>query len=83
MFLLDTNILIYLFNEKGQVFENMDKVSPDDIKIPIVSFYELQVGIAKSKAPKRQARQLSQLMQTIALAGFDQNAAIAAARVRA
>ncbi len=83
MFLLDTNILVYLFNEKGRVFENMDKVPPEDIRIPIAAFYELHVGIEKSKAPKRQAQQLTQLMQTVAIAEFDQTAAVAAARVRA
>jgi tRNA(fMet)-specific endonuclease VapC len=83
MFLLDTNTLIYLFKEQGQVFENMDRVPPKDLKIPMAVFYELQVGIAKSVSPKRQTQQLSELMRKVAIAEFDKKAALAAAQVRA
>ncbi len=50
---------------------------------PIAVFYELHVGIAKSAAPKRQTRQLSELMERVAIAEFDKKAALAAAQVRA
>ena len=83
MYLVDTNTVIYLFKGKGNVFQNMNRVSSQDISISILTFYELQVGLAKSQAPERQSRQINLLVDQVIIAEFDTTAAIASAAVRA
>jgi tRNA(fMet)-specific endonuclease VapC len=48
MYVLDTNTLIYYFKGQGQVAENLANVSAQEISIPTIVLFELQVGIAKS-----------------------------------
>ena len=44
---------------------------------------ELQVGIAKSIAPAKRTQQLQQFLSRVSLVPFDQDAALAAAMIRA
>ena len=53
MFLLDTNTLIYFFKGIGNVSKNLLSKSPKDIGIPSIVIFELEVGIAKSKSPRK------------------------------
>ncbi|MBW4444179.1 MAG: PIN domain-containing protein [Plectolyngbya sp. WJT66-NPBG17] len=56
MYVLDTNTLIYYFKGQGQVAQTLGNISPQEIAISTIVFYELQVGIIKSTSPaKRQA----------------------------
>ncbi|MBE2201548.1 MAG: hypothetical protein IAE79_23250 [Anaerolinea sp.] len=48
MFVLDTNTLIYYFKGMGRVAERLLAHSPQEISIPAVVVYDLEVGIAKS-----------------------------------
>ena len=83
MYVLDTNTLIYYFKGQGQVAQNLAGVSPEEISIPTIVLFELQVGIAKSSSPAKRTQQLQQLLSLVNLAPFDQGAALAAARIRA
>jgi tRNA(fMet)-specific endonuclease VapC len=50
MYLLDTNICIYIINKNpGQVVEHIKKLQPHQIKISAVSIAELEYGASKSK----------------------------------
>jgi tRNA(fMet)-specific endonuclease VapC len=83
MYVLDTNTLIYYFKGQGQVAQNMETVSPQDIAISTIVLFELQVGIAKSNAPEKRTQQLQQLLSRVNLVSFDRDAALAAATIRA
>lgn len=83
MYVLDTNTLIYYFKGQGQVAENFANVSAQEISIPTIVFFELQVGIAKSTSPAKRTQQLQELMSRVNLVLFDREAALGAAKIRA
>ena len=83
MYILDTNTLIYYFKGQGQVAENFANVSAQEISIPTIVLFELQVGIAKSTSPAKRTQQLQELMSRVNLVLFDREAALAAAKIRA
>jgi len=58
MYLLDTNTLIYFFKGMGNVAQELLSKSPKEIGIPSIVLYELEVGIAKSKSPRKRLQQL-------------------------
>ncbi len=83
MYILDTNTLIYYFKGQGNVAKNLAHVSPGEIGISTIIFFELQVGIAKSNSPAKRTQQLEQLLSRVNLVFFDRDSAIAAAKIRA
>jgi tRNA(fMet)-specific endonuclease VapC len=49
MYLLDTNICIYLINKKPKnVIKKFDNLNPDEIKISTITVCELEYGASKS-----------------------------------
>jgi len=83
MYILDTNTLIYYFKGQGQVAQNLANVSAQEISIPTIVLFELQVGIAKSNSPAKRTQQLQELLSRVNLVLFDREAALAAAKIRA
>jgi tRNA(fMet)-specific endonuclease VapC len=83
MYVLDTNTLIYYFKGQGQVAQNLANVSAQEISIPTIVLFELQVGIAKSNSPAKRTQQLQELLSRVNLVLFDREAALAAAKIRA
>ena len=62
MYVLDTNTLIYFFKGIGNVDQKLLSISPKEIGIPTIVIYELEVGIAKSKAPRNRQKQLEEII---------------------
>ncbi|MBL1267130.1 MAG: type II toxin-antitoxin system VapC family toxin [Halomonas sp.] len=83
MYVLDTNTLIYFFKGMGSVADNLLSQKPADIGIPAIVLYELELGIAKSAAPKKRAMQLDKLIDTVQILGFSTPEAKASAQIRA
>ncbi len=83
MFVLDTNIVIYFFKGLGTVASNFLAKSPQDIGIPAIVLFELEVGIAKSKSPQKRMKQLEELTSVIHLLPFGKQEALSAALIRA
>ena len=83
MYVLDTNTLIYYFKGQGQVAQNLANVSPQEIAVSTIVYFELQVGIAQSTSPAKRTQQLQQLLSRVNLIPFDGDAALAAATIRA
>lgn len=83
MYALDTNTLIYFFKGMGHVAEKLLATAPRDIAIPAVVLFELEVGIAKSRAPRKRREQLDSLVNLIHVLPFGKDEASAAARIRA
>ncbi|MDF5735902.1 MULTISPECIES: hypothetical protein [unclassified Nostoc] len=48
---MDTNTLIYYFKGQGQVAYNLASIPAEEISIPTIVIFELQVGIEKSTSP--------------------------------
>ena len=83
MFVLDTNTLIYFFRGQGRVAEYMLATPPREVAVPTVVVYELETGIAKSRQRSRRREQLGQLLDSVTVLPFDQDAARSAAWLRA
>ena len=83
MYVLDTNTLIYFFKGMGSVADNLLSKKPADIGIPAIVLYELELGIAKSAAPKKRAMQLDKLIDAVQILGFSTPEAKASAQIRA
>lgn len=83
MYLLDTNTVIYFFKGLGDVAKNLFEKSPQEIFIPSIVIYELEVGIAKSNDSKKREEQLSKLLSHVQIIDFSVNEAKASAKIRA
>lgn len=83
MFVLDTNTLIYFFQGRDRVVEALEALPSEELCIPTVVIYELQVGIEKSASPERRTQLLEKTMLRANVVDFDRKAAVAAARIRA
>ena len=56
MYMLDTNTLIYFFKGMGNVAHHLLHETPQNIGIPSLVLFELQMGIAKSASPKKRSK---------------------------
>ena len=83
MYLLDTNTLIFFLKDIGNVSNMLLSKSPQNIIIPSIALYELEMGIAKSNNPRKRKKQLSDLISQVAIAPFGAKEAEAAATIRA
>ena len=83
MYVLDTNTLIYFFKGLGNVSENLLAKSPKDIGIPTIVLFELEVGIAKSNAPKKRKKQLEEITSLVKIIPFGEQEATMSANIRA
>jgi tRNA(fMet)-specific endonuclease VapC len=83
MYVLDTNTLIYHFKGQGQVTQNLAGVPPQEIFVPTIVFFELQVGIVKSSSPEKRIQQVQQLLNQATVVPFDLEVAVASAKIRA
>ena len=83
MFALDTNTVIYFFKSQGRVAENLLSTPSEEIALPSVVVYELELGIAKSSSPEKRRRQLAQLLASVSLLPFGLEEARLAGRLRA
>ena len=83
MYILDTKTLIYFFKGVGNVSAHLLSKSPQEISIPTVVLYELQVGIEKSTHPQKRKKQLEVLVSRVTVSSFDVKEACIAATIRA
>ncbi len=83
MYVTDTNTLIYFFKGSGNVSQKLLSIPPKEIGIPAIVLYELEVGIAKSKAPRKRLKQLEDMMSVINILPFTAKEARSSAMIRA
>lgn len=83
MYFLDTNTLIYFFKGMGNVANILFTKSMDEVFIPSIALYELEVGIMKSMNPAKRKKQLEILTSTVHIAELGYQEAKAAACIRA
>lgn len=82
MYVLDTNTLIYFFKGMGKVAGNLLDKSPKEIGIPSIVLFELEVGIAQSKAPRQRLKQLAEITSVVNVLDFTAKEARFAAAIR-
>lgn len=59
MYLLDSNICIYIINKRSRdIVEKIERYSPPDIKLSAISFAELEYGVSKSKNREKNRKAL-------------------------
>jgi len=83
MYILDTNTLIYFFKGMGNVSRNLLSVPPKEIGLPAIVLYELEVGIEKSKSPRKRKSQLKNFIEVVNVIPFGYEEAKHTAKVRA
>lgn len=83
MYVLDTNTLIYFFKGLGNVHSVLLKEPPNNIGIPTIVLYELEVGIAKSNSADKRITQLKALTSIVNILPFGNNEVRCAAAIRA
>ena len=81
-YVLDTNTLIYYFKGTGNVAKKLLATAPNDIGIPAIVQFELEVGIAKSVSPRKRKQQLREFLSLVTLIPFDYAEAKYAADIR-
>jgi tRNA(fMet)-specific endonuclease VapC len=83
-FLLDTNICIYIIKKHPEaVLNRFRQHSPKDVAISIITLFELEYGIEKSRHAKRSRQALSKFLSPLTLVGLDRDAVSEAASIRA
>ncbi len=83
MFMLDTDICIYLIKQKPpKLVAEILRHSPDQICISAVTASELEYGVAKSAEPERNRRALDKFLFSFEIVAFDAAAARAYGPIR-
>ena len=82
-YLLDTNICIYIINERPkQVLEHFDRLKITEIGVSSITVAELAFGVAKSRSARNRAA-LESFLLPLEIAEFDLSAAFAYGDLRA
>jgi len=72
VYLLDTNICIYIINKKPEcVIKKFENLTPDEIKISTITVAELEYGVSKSKKHDQNRSALRNFLSTFEIITFD------------
>ena len=72
MYLLDTNICIYIINQHPKsVVKKITGINPQEIKISSVSVAELEFGVSKSRQKEKNRAALSSFLSAFDIIPFD------------
>ena len=83
MWIPHRDILIYYFKGMGKVANRLLAAPPAEIALSTIVLFELEVGIAKSIAPRKRKDQLQEFALLVNIVPFDAAAARSAAGIRA
>ena len=77
IYLLDTNICIYLINKKTSIIlDHIRSKESDDIAISTITIAELEYGILRSKYPDQNRIALLEFLVPFQILNFDELAAV-------
>ncbi|MEQ8752026.1 MAG: type II toxin-antitoxin system VapC family toxin [Coleofasciculus sp. G1-WW12-02] len=72
IFLLDTNICIYIIRQKpANVLEKFQSLSPSDVGVSSITVAELEYGAYKSQRQEQNRTALSQFLMMLEILPFD------------
>lgn len=82
-FMLDTNMCIYLMkNQPEQVAKRFAECFVGDVVMSVITYAELEYGVAVSDNRAKERRTLTALIEDIPVAPFDAAAAVAYGSIR-
>ena len=81
-YVLDTNTLIYFFKGIGNIQRHLLSLPPNEIGVPTIVLFELEVGIAKSSSPRKRISQLKDFTALVNVIPFGPVEAKTAAQIR-
>ena len=81
-YVLDTNTLIYFFKGLGNVSNQLLGTPPNEIGIPTIVLFELEVGIGKSSNPRNRKAKLQDFIAQTTVIPFGYEEARCAADIR-
>ena len=83
-YVLDTNTLIYFFKGLASVSNQLLETPPNEIGIPTIVLFELEVGIRKSSSPHKRKARLQEFISLITIIpfGYDEEKCAADIRVK-
>lgn len=74
MYLLDTNICIYIINNNPRtVVEKIKQLKPSQVKLSVISIGELEYGVSKSRNRERNRNALVGFVSGFDILPFDDN----------
>ena len=83
-YLLDTNICIYLIQKRPpEAREHFRKHSPNDVAVSIITVFELEYGVQKSRYPKRSKDALAKFVAPLAIVNLNRSSVTESAAIRA
>lgn len=82
MFVLDTNVVIHYFKGQGRVAERLLSTPPNEVALPSIAVFELEVGVLRSDNVSRRREQLRLFLEVVTTLPFGRAEATAAAGVR-
>jgi len=83
MYLLDTNICIYIIKKKPiEVIKRFQKLPPGQVAISAITLSELQFGIEKSNFPEKNRDALEKFLIPLEIVNYDSEASIVYGRIR-
>jgi tRNA(fMet)-specific endonuclease VapC len=76
-YMLDTNVLLHVVNQRGRWRKTMKKIDQDraDICLSAVAFFELENIILMARTGKDKAQQLADIVHTMKVEPFNRRAA--------
>lgn len=84
MYLLDTNICIYLIREQSkELIQNIQRHRVTEVAISSITLAELRYGVEKSKFQERNGEALDSFLLPIEILPFEVSAATAYGKLRA
>lgn len=83
LYLLDTNILIALLRDRGQIARPRLRAAEGRIAVSTISEMELEYGIERSASPARNRQAVDELLSLVEVIPFETTAAMHAGRIRA
>lgn len=82
-YLLDTNICVYIINQKPvRVIQRLQNQNVNDICISVITLAELEYGVAKSAFQERNKLALAQFLVPFEIIPFSEVAAATYGRIR-
>lgn len=83
MYLLDTNICIYIIKKKPPaVLQRFERLKPGDVAMSLVTFGELEFGAHKSQQAERALAILQELRESIPVLPMEADVAVHYAQIR-
>jgi len=76
MFMLDTDLCIYIINERDAALKDKFEANAENICISSITYAELRFGVAHSKRVERNARELDAFCLDLDILPFDTEAGV-------